>query len=49
MLIIVLLIALKIVDEIVLILAIFIDMMNEKQAWGRISKVKMKGKEEIKE
>ena len=41
MLIIVLLIALKIVDEIILILAIFIDIMDEKQAWGRISKVKM--------
>lgn len=48
MLIIILSIALKIVDKIVLILAIFIDIMNEKQAWGRISKVKMKREEELK-
>ena len=41
MLIIILSIDLKIVDEIVLILTIFIDIMNEKQAWGGISKVKM--------
>lgn len=46
MLIIILLIALKIVNEIVLILAIFIDIMDEKQSWGDINKVKMIVEEE---
>lgn len=48
MLIIILLIALKIVNEIILILAIFIDIMNEKQAWGGLGSFKMKIKEEKK-
>lgn len=49
MLIIVLLIALKIVNEIVLILAIFIDIMNEKQPWGGLGSFKMIVEEEKKE